>query len=303
MTDKASKPDQKNNKKSSSLIVWILGGLLLACVAYIWHSQNERKEVEEYLIMEKEQAIEDLTSLEESYDMMLITNDSLNTEVTEARDRIVTLRDSIQDMKASVALLGRYKRQVAQLKREKRELFLLADSLDRMNQILTVQRDKAEEDLKEQAAMNRKLSDQNLKLAKNVEEASILGIRNVRSNAIQVSSSGRVRTTKRARKTDKIRVCFTFEKNKLAEASDRDIYVRVATPDDKLLGSEKSGNYFEINGERLQYSGKTNIFYENEELDVCVFVDGYKDEFVRGTYLVGIYADGQFIGETEMELN
>jgi|LGVE01.1.fsa_nt_gb hypothetical protein len=284
-------------------LAWMFGVLLVGSIAYIVYSYNEHKEVEGYLIQEKNEIESELASMENQYEGLRIDNDTLNMKLMAQQERISGLRDSVSQMKASIYLLGKYKRLIKTMKAEKRQLFLLADSLDRMNQILVVQRDNAEQKLQEQTIMSEKLADQNFNLAKEVEKGAILDVFNLRAEAVKVSSSGRVSITDRSRRTDKMRVCMTLGRNKLTKVGEKTIYVRVATPNDILLGLSTPGNHsFDVDGERMDFSAKTSIYYEQESLDVCVFVDGNQDEFVKGVYLVAVYADGNFIGETEINL-
>jgi hypothetical protein len=292
------KSEQEHKLK---VLVWIFGALLIASIAYIIYSYGVNKENEEYLIQQKEEIVGELAQMELQYDGVQLTNDSLNTEMLHQQERISSMRDSLDRMKAYPAMLRHYKRLVDKMKREKRQLFLLADSLDRVNQILIVQRDSAELKLQQQTRMTERLASQNLDLAKAVEKGAVLDVLNLKSEGVKISSSGKISETERARRTDKIRVCMTLGRNKLTKVGEKTIYVRIATPDNILL-SQTDNNTFIVDGEKMNYSAKTEIYYEQEALDVCVFVDGNQYEFIKGVYLVAVYADEKFIGETEMRL-
>jgi len=291
--------DEKDHKLK--VLVWLFGILLVLALGYIVYAYGVNKENEEYLIQQKEEIVGELAQMELQYEGVKLSNDSLNTEMLGQQEKISMMRDSLDQMKAYPALLRRYKRMVKTMKKEKRQLFLLADSLDRMNQILVIQRDSAEMKLRQQTLMTERLANQNMDLAKAVEEGAILDLVNLKSEGVKISSSGKISTSTRARRIDKIRVCMTLGKNKLAKVGDKTIYVRVATPDDVLL-TPQTDNTFVVDGERMEYSAKSQIYYEQESLDVCVFVDKFQYEFTKGVYLIAVYADGKFIGETEMML-
>ncbi|MCK5782664.1 MAG: hypothetical protein KAH10_08735 [Flavobacteriales bacterium] len=299
-------PPQKSYEKAEKdhklkTLVWLFGALLVASIAYIAYSFNENKENQEYLMQQKQEIVGELARMEHQYDGVTLDNDSLNTKLLEQQERISGLRDSVDRMKAYPYLLRKYKKLVETMKKEKRQLFLLADSLDRMNQILVTQRDDAEQKLQEQTIMSEKLADQNVELAKKVEQSAVIELFNLKAEGVKVSSSGKIRPTSRARRTDKVRVCMTIGRNKLTEVGDKTIFVRIATPSNALLGSNL-GNTFTVGGESMNYSAKTSIYYEQDALDVCVFVDGFGEEFTKGVYLVAVYADDKFIGETELLL-
>ncbi|MCK5906519.1 MAG: hypothetical protein KAG37_02960 [Flavobacteriales bacterium] len=292
--------DEKDHKLK--VLVWIFGILLISALGYIFYSYGINKDNEEYLIQQKEEIIGELAQMELQYEGVKLSNDSLNTEMLDQQDRISSMRDSLDQMKAYPGLLRKYKRLVNRMKKEKRQLFLLADSLDTVNQILVVQRDSAEMKLQEQTRMTERLANQNLDLAKAVEKGAVLDVFNLKSEGVKISSSGKISTTSRVRRTDKIRVCMTLGRNKLTKVGYKNIFVRIATPDDTLLQSTIDDNSFVVDGEKMDFSAKTEIYYEQESLDVCVFVDGNQYEFQKGVYLVAVYADGSFIGETEMML-
>ena len=292
--------EQSEKDHKLKVLVWIFGVLLISSIGYIAYSYNVNKENEEYLVQQKQEIVGELANMELQYEGVKLSNDSLNTEMISQQERISGMRDSLDRMKVYPGLLRKYKRLVNQMKKEKRQLFLLADSLDRANQVLVAQRDEAENKLQEQTLMTEKLADQNLDLTKAVKEGAVLDIFNLRAEGVSVSSRGKISETSRARRADKIRVCLTIGRNKLAEAGDKNIYVRVATPEDTLLGKE--GDTFTVDGESMNYSAKTGIYYEQEALDVCIFANSNSDKFVKGVYLIAVYADGNFIGETEMSL-
>lgn len=52
----------------------------------------------------------------------------------------------------------------------------------------------------------------------------------------------------------------------------------------------------------MQFSGAKEVLYENQDLDVSVFVEGVPGDFVEGKYQVYVYADGKEIGRTQMLL-
>lgn len=285
------------------ILVWMFGILLVGALAYIVFAYNDHKEVEAFLVQEKLEIQGELAQMENQYSSMRINNDSLNSKLLLQQEYIAQMKDSVKDMKATVYMLYKYKKLVKRMKAEKRELFLLADSLDRMNQVLIAQRDQAEDKLQQQTVMTEKLADQNLELAKAVEKGSVLDVVNLSAEGVKVSSSGKISSTTRYRRADKIRVCMTLSRNKLTDIGEKSIYIRVATPNDVLLGSSVAGDHsFSINGEKMDYSSMTKVYYEQESLDVCVFADAQDGELVKGTYLIAVYSDDSFIGETEMYL-
>ncbi len=261
-------------------------------------------QVQSFLEEQKKEVEEDLTKMTQSYDIVLADKDSLNESLIQERARIQSLVDSVKTLNASLSTLKYYKRQVRTLRREKRELFLLADSLDRVNQILTTQRDDAEEKLKKQLNITKNLDEKNKKLSKDIELGSTMEARNINIEGIIIENNGEINITNRARRADKLRVCFVLGKNNLVKEGTKTIYAVVNTPQNKLLGKQIKGERFFTThtGEKRPYSAKINVYYERENLDVCIYVSALKQNLVKGKYLVGLFAEGKFIGEKQLTL-
>ena len=52
----------------------------------------------------------------------------------------------------------------------------------------------------------------------------------------------------------------------------------------------------------LNYSEATKVFYENEELDVCILVDALEDDLIEGRYTINVFDGSRQIATTTMEL-
>ena len=64
----------------------------------------------------------------------------------------------------------------------------------------------------------------------------------------------------------------------------------------------KNGEFVESEDKLLHFSAKTNIFYDNDQLDVCVFVDPNKNDLFRGDYEINIFSGINLIGNTVFSL-
>lgn len=289
--------EEEGNKLKG--IVWLFVILLIGSISYTIYSHYEHESIEKYLEQEKLELQSELAKMENQYEGLKIDNESLNVKVIEQQEQISVLKSSVSRMKASVRLLKKYKSLLKKMKSEKRQLFLLADSLDRMNQILVAQRDNAESKLQEQTLMSEKLADENIQLAKVVEKGSVLEISGLKVDGVKVSRSGKMSPTKSAKRVSKIRICMNLNKNNLAKSGDKTVYVRVASPTGDLVGNSDD-KVFMVEDEKMNYSAKTDFYYEQTSLDICAFVDADEEGFVKGEYLVAIYVGNYFAGETTL---
>src|SRR5690606_17149006 len=92
---------------------------------------------------------------------------------------------------------------------------------------------------------------QNTELSSVVRDAAALQTVGLVGMGVIERSSGKQIPTERARRTDKIKVCFTIAKNTLAEAGDKELYVQVIDPKNNVLGSN---DQIEFEDEVLNYS-------------------------------------------------
>ena len=100
--------------------------------------------------------------------------------------------------------------------------------------------------------------------------------------------------------TEQIKVCFTLLENRATLKGGKDIFIQIINPKNKVVC--KNGEYLEIGEKSLFYSAKTNIYYDNDELDVCVFVDPNKTDIIKGDYEINIFSGTNIIGSTVFSL-
>ena len=280
----------------------ILIAILLAFSGYMVYKY---KETREFMQEEKRLLSQDLDDMLNSYNVVLSQKDSLNSQLLDEKYRVERLRDSLSYLDATLDLVRRYRRQVRLLKKQKKELFRLADSLDRANQILIAQRSDIESKFIKERELSEGLKNKNKKLTEKVQEIQKIKIKNIVAEAIVVEEDGAVVVTSRARLASKVRICMTFSENQFVRSGSKEVYVVVISPEERVLGLDGTNvQKFEMaNDEERTYSAHREIVYENEDLEACVYVKANRSEMVKGVYLCAVYVDGHFIGETELKLN
>src|SRR5690606_17543085 len=137
-----------------------------------------------------------------------------------ARQRILSLRDSVQDMEANIAVLNRYRREVNDLKIEKERLFRVVDSLSTENSRLITQIDSTNNVLLVQSRTADSLKVSNQDLETKVDMASQLKVSGLRGEGVIERNSGRLVVNSNNRRVEKIRTCFTITPNALAQGGE-----------------------------------------------------------------------------------
>jgi hypothetical protein len=178
------------------------------------------------------------------------------------------------------------------------------DSLYTVNQELTEENERIRESFRTEQMKNSELKTEKRELETIVEDASVLRAYNVEATGIRQRGSKQKETDK-ARRTDRVRVCFTVGENSLLEHGEKNIYIRISRPDKAVLMIDDSEKYsFEHQGEKLQYSIMRKVNYKGETVDVCAFWNRGRtdEEAMEGKYFVDIYTDKDKIGEGSFEL-
>jgi hypothetical protein len=78
------------------------------------------------------------------------------------------------------------------------------------------------------------------------------------------------------------------------------MYVQVYNPENELVGDQIAVKHY---GGVMMYSATSTVFYENEELDVCILSRTKGDKLLDGTYKVYVYEGPQLIGTSTFKLN
>ncbi|MEZ4969832.1 MAG: hypothetical protein R2814_09295 [Flavobacteriaceae bacterium] len=283
------------------VIAGLLGVILLGVIIYTVSLYQDKQKNTALLTKEKELVVEDLTSLKSEYDKAILESNATNEELVSARDNIAKYIDSVKTMKADIASLYRYRKQVGILTKEREQLLRKVDSLTRSNTFLAMQRDSTYVELEKQTVFNDSLVVQNTQLADAVEKGSALNLSKFSVDAVKERTSGKLVSTARARATDKLKVCFTIADNVIAQAGDRQFLIEVLDPQGNVLGESFSKT--NDSGASVTYSKGTDFYYENRSLDVCDFIDKPAGEFQKGNYMVNVYDNNlKLLGTSKFQL-
>jgi flagellar basal body-associated protein FliL len=180
------------------------------------------------------------------------------------------------------------------------------DSLYTVNRELVAENVQIRANFERERMLTRELQKDKETLSEKVEEAAVLRAFNISATPINIRGlSGRESETDRARRVDLIRVCYSLAENSLAPAGQRNIYVRIARPDNLILIAGLGDDYsFMYQGNVMQYSQTRTVDYQNEELQICAdwINRNTQESLMTGTYIVSIFADDHEIGQTSVNL-
>lgn len=290
--------NQKNNSSLKAIIV-VLAILLAGSLAYMYKISSDAKTTETALVKDKETAMEELTLLKTKLDAAIAEKTSVSDELIAEREKVVKLIADLKKSNGDVASLKKYQAQYNALNAKFNALVKENGLLKDQNVSLVSKVDSLNMALGESMRFNDTLVIQNENLAKTVEKASKLTVMNLRTQGIKEKSSGREVVTERARRADKLKVCFSIAQNEVAKSGDKLYYVQIIDSKNNVLGEKRTENF---GSQTLTYSFTTTVAYENKSVDVCENLEGNGVDFEKGSYFVNIFDKGELVSKTTFTL-
>jgi len=287
-----------NNGNGLKIVIGVLIVLFLGTAFYTLNLYNEKKENEIALEKEKQQVMADLNTMAKQYDVAIGENEKVNEDLVDARDRISGLIDSLKISQNSVNSLWNYKKKYLSLQKEMDVLLTENEKLKVENSLLATSLDSTNVQLAERNMFSDSLLVQNNQLAEVVESAAVLQTVDLKGFGVIERNSGKLIPTERARRSDKIRICYTIAKNTLVGPGDKELYIQVLDPNNNVLGANEQ---IEFGEQVLNYSLVSKFNYENKNLNICEFVSP-KDKFEEGRYIVNVFNNNNMVSSSEFTL-
>ncbi|TYB73095.1 chromosome partitioning protein ParA [Bizionia saleffrena] len=291
-----------NNTANTGLKVALGIAIVLFIGLSIFSSSlyKNSKETEKQLTEEKATVLKDLTAMSAQYEVAMGESRVANQNLVEAKARIDGLIDSLKVSETNIKSLWRYKSKYIALQKEMDIVLAENDELKVRNVLLSSSLDSTKVRLEERTMFTDSLLMQNTELANVVENASVLNALNLKGFGVIERSSGKLIPTERARRSDKLRICFTVAKNKLVKAGDKELYVQVIDPKNNILGANEQITFGE---DILNYSVISKFNYEDVNLDICEFIINKTDnDFEEGRYRVNVFNGADLVSSSQFIL-
>lgn len=296
--------EQNSKSKRLALIVVIILLILLNGVfIYVWNTNRVLKEESQKLLLQKEveyqKAVGELNLFKGKNAQLDSLVEAANAELAA---KSLQLDSLLQINKLSAQQIERFKRENGKLNYYKKLYLEKIDSLIKANETLRVENSTLKAEIKTEQRRNEQLMDQNVNLTNKVALGAVLKVSNFSVEGIRMRSGGKEAATTKARSVEKIKACFSLSENKVANRGNKNIYLRVITPEGSSLWIEDAGSgKFMAQGQETLYTAMATVDYQQEELPLCIYwTKG--TPFAEGTYKAEVYADGLLIGETTFTL-
>ena len=296
------------NKKSNRILIIIIIILSIFCAVLLWQYFELRKinadkatEIE-YIADDREQIQNELEDMLAEYDSLETDNDSIRMELNTRKAEIEELLDKVKDKDYAIYKL---RKETTTLRTIMKGYVVVIDSLNTLNVGLREENKEVRTTLDQERVRLRELKKANEGLSGKVEVASKLKTAAINAFGVKVKRDLTGKEIDRARRTDKIRACFTILENAVAQPGSKNLYLRIIAPDGIILtDNEDVEPRFEYDGLTGAYSDKLTINYQNDEKEYCLDWEGPHEDydFKSGKYEISIYAENYKIGQTTLEL-
>ena len=321
-------PDGNSQKRLTTIMGVAIAALLGLSVFLLVSKYNTSNKLEA-TTMELTQQKEAFTELDGKYNEAVTQleqqkgiNAELDAKINQQladlegqKNQIAGLIRDKKDYKGAIAGLERQKNEyLAQIEELKKQVGILTDSntqLTGQNQQLTSSLSETQGKLQEEstakaALVSEKstLETERNQLSKKVDIASAIRVKNITTKGIDVRSNGKERTKSKAKKVDKLNICFTTEANEVVPAGEEVFYLRIVDPTGAPLAIESLGSGVAQNKkaeEEFRYTTTATCNYSNGESNVCgAWQPG--QNFVKGKYAIEIYNKGYLVGTSSFNL-
>lgn len=306
MNESKQLKDQNENlevKTKSKAVIFLAAlivilGFVLVVVGWLYYTEKqEAMEVQQQLNAEKDSIALNLQEIVYEYEVLETDNEGLKLKLEEEQERATKLYNELKQVRSvSYAKIKEYQRELGTLRAIMRDMVQEIDSLNTLNQQLIAENIKVRQEFTMSQKTVEVLEQRTEELSSTVAKGQVVRARNILPETI----NRRGREVSRARNVEKIKTCFTLSENTIAKAGSREVYIRILGPDGFILAKSNT-DLFDFEGEKIVFSAKREVDYQNQDVDMCIFYDN-NGELVAGSYSVSLFMDGFMIGHGEFVL-
>ncbi len=290
---------EENKNNGLKIGIGILAVLLIGASVLFFLKNNELNDTKKALNSEISVLEENLDGEIEKLNAKIAENAVLNESLIAKRDSLNATLNELKASQATIETLTKYKNSYFKLKKDINKLLKENEVLQLKNEQLTMEKDSIVNELDSQLKLSDSLTTQVTDAFKVIENASALSVAALKGTALIQKSSGKQVPTTKARRADKVKVCFSVAENRIATKGDKVLYVQVLDAKNNVLGENATKTFEE---KTLNYSFTTEFNYNNKALDICEYLNAPKDGFEKGNYFVNVFRGSEMIANSSFVL-
>ncbi|HPR27059.1 hypothetical protein [Lentimicrobium sp.] len=294
-----------NKSRNKSLIIIVI--LLAALALLTWLYLSTRSRLGSLLEEKEQQRVE----LQHELDSLITEHNNIKLEYGTFSDSLLAKDSIIQANAIEIRKLldtqyefYKVKKKLDRLRSISQGYLKQIDSLYTVNQELKTENEQIRSSYQMEQQKSSSLQKDKEALTEKVTMAAVLRAYKITASGVR-GSGDKERSTDKAKRVEKVKVCFTLGENPLLSAGAKNIYIRIARPDKIILARGRGDDYsFSYKGEILQYTMRETVNYQNQAMDICTYWinRSAKENLPEGVYVVSVYAEDFEIGQTSFEL-
>ncbi|NCZ94873.1 MAG: hypothetical protein EBZ16_05025 [Flavobacteriia bacterium] len=239
---------QDSSAKRQRNIIFLLIALVAALAFFALNQTNQVNDLEE----EKAALITQLEDYKRDLAAQTSANDSLNAYIAQETARLNAMIEKVERINAaSASQLKSMRGEVFSLRKKIARLTEQVDSVNEAYAALVVVKDSLTTDLTEEVEKNEVLTTTNTQLSGEVEKASKLQLSSIEASAYRVSGKGVEKATTSAGKSNRMKACMTIAKNLVAKKGEYTLYLRINTPDGRVLAADGKDRTMVVGSETI----------------------------------------------------
>jgi regulator of replication initiation timing len=301
-------PDTKSNplQKWVILLAVLVAILLGTAVYFVFFATPKFNKEFASTFAKKEFLQTELDSVLNEHERIKVEYGTLSEQLCEKDSVILANAEEIRKLIAEQADYRKIKRQLERLQNIAKEYMEEIDQLYTENQQLKEENKQVRANLAESKREIEVIKKDKEELGQTISSAAVHQAYNINSRAVYLKNKNKDEViTEKANRVEQLKTTFILGANSLIPAGPVTLYCRIAVPGTGRILSPGAGDAFtfDYKGEKLQYSAKKTISYNNHAETVSIawdLVEG--DKAVKGKYFVQIYTENLLLGETSFEL-
>jgi len=318
-----------NNVISIAIIAIVL---LLGTVGYLWVQNNNLKKQLTKYDNEIKVFTQTQAKLEKDYNLAISSLDELkgdnlelNKLIEDQKAELTVQKNKISSLIWKSKKLKEAKKEIVNLKNQALAYIQEIQNLKEQNVVLTsanqrLQRDKSELSQKLNISstqlakkenendslltIKQKLEKDKKKLLYKTNKASVIKVNDLSVKGYVLKSNGKYSRRRKAKNIQLLKICFTMDKNEIADIGEEVFYVRLIAPDGNTVYEEKAGSGIltkSIDGTKMKYTKRYNVDYSGQNEDICLILN--KDfPLKKGRYQIEVYNKGYLAGADNFKL-
>ena len=278
---------ETDKERRNNLIIILLSVLLLVVVVVFVVQRNENRKLLDALNQEKVSIQAELSSMMVNYDSIHTNNESLQSELSDAQNKVKDLITEVGQVKqVSYGQIAQYRQEVTTLRTIMKNYIVQVDSLNRRNELLMAENSQVKQEFAQSESKNVQLEEEKGRLSEKIKMAAQLEA----TELVAMGINARGKDAESARRAEQIRISFVLSKNVTAPRGNKVIYARIQKPNQVLL-QKSPDDVFPFEDLKIPYSAKREVTYEGNALPVNIFWDNEGAEFLPGEYTIDLFAD------------